>query len=63
LYRKKRGTERVSESRARRKKMRFMLFNARFEIYYSPIDYAVNGPRTESLGKTMNCYRSGYYTH
>ena len=43
--------------------MRLMLFNARFEIYYLPIDYAVNSFRTESLGKTTNRFRSGYYTH
>jgi hypothetical protein len=40
-----------------------MLFNARFEIYYSLINYAINSSRTESLGKTTNCYRSSYYTH
>jgi hypothetical protein len=63
LYRKKRGTKRVSEDRAREKKIRLILFNARFKIYYLLIDYAVNSPRTESLGKTTNRYRSRYYTH
>jgi hypothetical protein len=40
-----------------------ILFNARFEIDYSTIDYPINGFRTKSLGKTTNRYRSGYYTH
>jgi hypothetical protein len=55
-------TERVSESRARKQKPRLILFNARFEIGRSTVDYLINGFRIESLRKITCRCRSGCYT-
>jgi hypothetical protein len=63
LHRKERGTERVSESHAKKQKNRLILFNARFEMNDLTVDYPINSCRIESLIVTTCRYRSDYYTH